>query len=112
MVVKREVGVPAFAEVDPLLISLSSMRSSTIISYLFAVLFGALSVFFRFRLTSSPKMAAYGSIETPKPTGKLPILSFNLPAQKTLLTFPLTLEATPPELRQLMFEIFRDEIDK
>lgn len=55
---------------------------------------------------------AYGAIAVPE-TGELtlPILSYNLPNQKGLTTFPLTLESTPLELRETMYRIFAAEIE-
>jgi hypothetical protein len=55
---------------------------------------------------------AYGSIPAPPiPTSSLPILSYNLPSQKTLTTFPLTLDSCPDDLRKLMSEIFTAEVE-
>lgn len=55
---------------------------------------------------------AYGAIAAPN-TGELnlPMLSYNLPNQKGLTTFPLTLETTPLKLRETMYTIFAAEVE-
>ncbi|CED85087.1 Acyl-CoA N-acyltransferase [Phaffia rhodozyma] len=58
---------------------------------------------------------AYGNIEIPQrldTAEPLPILSYGLPSQKALFTFPLTLKQTPEELRQVMWQIFAVEIER
>lgn len=60
---------------------------------------------------ATPTTMAYGAISAPLQLGDLPVLSFNLQKQKTLTTFPLTLESTPQELRETMWEIFDGEIN-
>jgi hypothetical protein len=56
---------------------------------------------------------AYGAITTPVfNTADLPpVLAYNLPRQKRLLVFPLTLEATPKGLLDCMEAAFRAEVE-
>lgn len=56
---------------------------------------------------------AYGSIAAPKIAEdlKLPVLSYNLPSQKQLVVFPLTLKSTPAALLETMSNCFAREVE-
>lgn len=56
---------------------------------------------------------AYGAIATPAyDSARLPsVLAYNLPRQKRLLVFPLTLDQTPDGLLAHMAECFRLEVE-